>query len=413
MTRPDVQLIAFHLPQFHPTPENDAWWGKGFTEWTNVTRAQPLFAGHDQPHLPADLGFYDLRLAEARHAQIDLARRYGIHAFCYHYYWFSGTRLLHRPLMDMLADPAADMPFCLNWANENWTRRWNAAEHEVLIEQRYEPDDALGFIRDAEPFLRDRRYLRVQGAALLMVYRPQQIPECARWLDLWRQHCRAAGIGELHLCAALTHGNSAYRELGFDSAVEFPPHNLKAGSRNSSIDFTLPFSGNVLSLPEVARFYLSRGYEDDRVYRTVVPGWDNTARTVGRATIMVDATPRNYEAWLRAAVDATLHERKPGERLVFVNAWNEWAEGCHLEPDRLHGHAYLEATDRVLQGRSEAFAFAPSAPRPAPRRTVLGDLAGMFRYHVARRSGPLRLWINRFPKLKSVAAAVLKRLSRS
>jgi hypothetical protein len=163
----------------------------------------------------------------------------------------------------------------------------------------------------------------------------------------------------------------------------------------------------------VARFYLSRGYEDDRVYRTVVPGWDNTARTVGRATIMVDATPRNYGAWLRAAVDATLHERKPGERLVFVNAWNEWAEGCHLEPDRLHGHAYLEATDRVLQGRSEAFAFAPSTPRPAPRRTVLGDLAGVFRYHVARRSGPLRLWINRFPKLKSVAAAVLKRVSRS
>lgn len=408
------RLIAFFLPQFHPTPENDAWWGKGFTEWTNVTRARPLFDGHCQPHLPADLGFYDLRLREVRHQQIALAQAHGVGGFCYHYYWFSGRRLLFQPLDDMLGDTAADMPFCLNWANENWTRRWNAAEHDVLMEQRYRPEDDLGFIQSVAPFLRDRRYIRIDGAPLLLVYRPQQMPASARSTAIWRDYCRQAGIGELHLCAALTHGNLQFRELGFDSGVEFPPHNMRVGSLNARLNFNVPFTGNVLDYAEVARSYLARDYRTDRVFRTVVPCWDNTARTGGRATVLINSTPVNYEAWLRAAVDATVAERPDGERLVFINAWNEWAEGCHLEPDQRLGHAWLQATQRVAEGASHATAFEPVqlAPDAAAPRTLLGDLGAVLKYHAARWSGPLRLWLNRWPQLKSVATSVLRLLRR-
>ncbi|MBU6437840.1 MAG: glycoside hydrolase family 99-like domain-containing protein, partial [Betaproteobacteria bacterium] len=205
-TAENIRLVAFYLTQFHPTPENDRWWGKGFTEWTNVTKAAPLFKGHYQPHLPTDLGFYDLRLREVRHEQIALAKSHGIGGFCYHYYWFSGTRLLNQPLDDMLQDPQSDMPYCLCWANENWTRRWNAAEHEVLIAQKYAPDDDLNFIKSLEPHFRDSRYIRIDGAPFLIVYRPQHLPSARRSAEIWRQYCLDVGIGPIHICAALTHG---------------------------------------------------------------------------------------------------------------------------------------------------------------------------------------------------------------
>ncbi len=405
------RLIAFYLPQFHPTPENDAWWGKGFTEWTNVTKAGPQFDNHYQPHLPSDLGFYDLRVRETRHEQIALARDYGIDAFCYHYYWFSGSRLLHRPLDDMFADPQSDMPFCLCWANENWTRRWDATENQVLIAQRYLPDDDLNFIKGLVPYFEDSRYLRVGGKPLLIVYRPQQLPNPRRSAQVWREHCRSAGLGDIHICAALTHGNRNYQQFEFDSGVEFPPHSLEADRNlNASIDFYAPFGGNVLTFEAIASTYLDRRYQPGNVFRSVFPSWDNTARTGPRAFIALNGTPGNYEFWLAESIRRTMRDFPGEERLVFINAWNEWAEGCHLEPDRKYARQFLEATLRAKRLQS-ALDYFPDLERPikhVTRRTLLGDLRNVLTYHASQMLGATRLRLNRHPRLKAMTARGLQ-----
>lgn len=350
--RNSVRLIAFYLTQFHPIPENDAWWGKGFTEWTNVTKSFPLFKGHYQPHLPTDLGFYDLRVRETRHEQIVMAKAHGIDGFCYHYYWFSGKRLLEKPLEDMLADPESDMPFCLSWANENWNRRWDAQEDEVLIAQRYLPDDDLNFIKSLEPYLRDRRYIRVNGAPLVIVYRPQHLPDARRTTGIWRDYCRSVGIGEIHVACALTHSNWDYRQFGYDSGVEFPPHNMVSENHAPNLQFHADYFGYCPDYKDVAETYLTRPRADrDSVFRGVFPSWDNSARRGAIGTVVLNGTPENYEYWLSATIDRTLKER-PGQedRIVFINAWNEWAEGCHLEPDRRYGYGFLEATLRARRG---------------------------------------------------------------
>jgi lipopolysaccharide biosynthesis protein len=408
---PDVRLIAFYLPQFHPTPENDRWWGKGFTEWTNVTKAKPLFDGHYQPHLPTDLGFYDLRLREARHEQIALAKQYGIDGFCYHYYWFSGKRLLHKPLDDMLVDPESDMPFALCWANETWTRRWDAAEHDVLIEQKYLPGDDLKFIQSIEPFLRDPRYIRVGDRPLLVVYRPQAIPDPAAWAMTWRKYCREVGIGEIHICGALTHGNKSVMRYGYDSAVEYPPHHAWASSKNLQIDFDEPFSGNVLDYAEVAEAYVAHQFPDEVVFRGVVPSWDNAARTQSRSTVFLNGTPANYEAWLARAIERTTREQAHVERMVFINAWNEWAEGCHLEPDRRYGRGFLEATLRAKLGTPAELDFPDRFVKPAQRAARLRrrrSAVETIRYHMLVRSGPLRVWFNRHPILRGLAIRAMR-----
>lgn len=397
------RLIAFFLTQFHPTPENDRWWGKGFTEWTNVTKAHPLFEGHLQPHLPADFGFYDLRVRETRHDQIRMAREYGIDGFCYHYYWFSGTRILNRPLDDMLADAESDMPFCLCWANESWTRRWDAADHEVLIEQKYLPEDDLNFIKSLVPFFEDPRYIRVDGKPFLIVYRPQHLPDARRSAQVWRDHCRSIGLGEIHICAALTHGNMDYGQYGFDSGVEFPPHNVGTGNVNPDIRFHDPFRGNVMQYADVARSYLERDYGEDSVFKAVFPSWDNTARTRDRALVVLNGVPDNYEYWLSATIDRTLRSQAGGEQLVFINAWNEWAEGCHLEPDRWFGHGFLLATQNAKRGLRR-FATFPETGLPHSgefhHRAFWRDVGDVLRYHWALRLGKLKLAANRRPWLR-------------
>lgn len=345
----EPRIIAFFLTQFHPIPENDVWWGKGFTEWTNVSKARPLYEGHYQPHLPADLGFYDLRVRETHREQARMAHAYGIDAFCYHYYWFSGKRLLERPLDEMLADSEMEMPFCLCWANETWSRRWNGKEEDVLIAQQYRPEDDVDFIRDLMPYLKDPRYLKVDGKPFVIVYRPAMMPDPKRSTAVWRSYCQAEGIGAIHLCAAFTFGNTNCTEMGFDSGVEFPPHNIGIGSENDLARFFRPFRGKLYDYSKVAKDFLQKDYGDKRVFKTIFPSWDNSARTGERAVIMHNGTPDNFEYWLARTIDKTASE-PAGDKLVFVNAWNEWAEGCHLEPDTRYGVAFLEAVRRVRQG---------------------------------------------------------------
>lgn len=398
----DPKLIAFFLTQFHPFPENDQWWGKGFTEWTNVTKCQPHFQGHYQPHLPTDMGFYDLRVRETRRDQIALAKQYGIDGFCYHYYWFSGKRLLEQPFDDMLADPQSDMPFCICWANENWTRRWDAAEHEILIAQNYTEEDDLNFIKDLMPVITDPRYIKKDGAPFIIVYRPQQLPDPAWTLKTWRAYAEQAGIGKLHLCAALTHGNKDYASMGFDSGIEFPPHNLNGISPvNDKLAFNDLFTGYVMQFRDIAEAYLNADYDGQKVFKTIFPSWDNAARRGKNSLIVLNGTPDNYEYWLARTIRQTRQKFEGEDSFVFINAWNEWAEGCHLEPDRKYGHGFLKATETAKAGRSTLTAFA-DAGVPAFQRDIKAEIRSVVVYLASRVILRGRHFVSRHPLLKKM-----------
>ncbi len=362
--QPKVRLIAFYLPQFHPIPENDAWWGRGFTEWTNVTKALPRFVGHVQPRLPSDLGFYDLRNPEALRRQIELARRYGIGGFCFHHYWFNGRRLLETPLNLLLADPTLDMPFCVNWANENWTRRWDGHDDEVLLGQTYSPEDDVAFARSLIPVVRDPRYIRVDGRPLVMMYRPGLLPDPVATMRRWRAEFARAGLPNPYLVMVQAFADRDPRLFGMDAAAEFPPH--KVGDRphiNGRLQPLDPdFTGHVLDYNEVAQHAMSLPPPPFKLFRGVCPSWDNEARKPGRGYTLAGSTPAAYGAWLDAACRVAVKEAADDdERIVFINAWNEWAEGTYLEPDRHFGHAYLAETARVLHALDK-----PPEPAVAP-----------------------------------------------
>jgi lipopolysaccharide biosynthesis protein len=344
-----VRALAFYLPQFHPIPENDRWWGKGFTEWTNVTRARANFVGHYQPRLPADFGFYDLRVPETLEEHAEVARAHGIHGFCYHYYWFAGKRLLERPVEVMRERGKPDFPYCFCWANENWTRRWDGADNEVLIAQSPSATDDERFIRDLLPHLRDARYIRVDGRPLILVYRVGMLPDPRATATTWRAVCRAEGVGELYLCAARTYDTGDPEQYGFDAIVEFPPHRTQVPTVNLQVEITNPaFRGSIYDYREFVDDVLAQPDPGYVCHPTVMPGWDNSARRPDLANIFIHATPEVYEVWLREIADRVIEKRSPEERLVFINAWNEWAECAYLEPDRRFGQQYLEATRRAL-----------------------------------------------------------------
>jgi lipopolysaccharide biosynthesis protein len=365
----DVQVIAINLPQFHPVPENDTWWGRGFTEWTNVTKARPLFPGHHQPHLPADLGFYDLRLHEARQAQAALAREYGITAFCYYHYWFSGKQILERPVQEIVESGQPDFPFCLCWANENWTRTWDGRDREVLLEQNYSDDDDRAHIRTLIPILSDPRYLKMDGKPALFIYRADLLPDAATTARIWREEVRKAGLGELFLGAFVTR-HVDLDGWDFDIAVEFVPCPFRPSPRRRIkrlVTALLARTSARLLGTEQAAIQLyddlvddriaappPKGSSSDRWLRCVTPGWDNSARRKRRPIIFMGANPEKYGAWLTRMIRWTRRNTPAGRRFVFVNAWNEWAEGNHLEPDRKHGHAYLQATrDGLISGNRD------------------------------------------------------------
>lgn len=407
------KLIAFFLPQFHPTPENDEWWGKGFTEWTNVTKAVPLFEGHYQPHLPADLGFYDLRLKETRHAQINLAKQYGIDGFCYHYYWFSGKRILNRPIDDMYSDSESDTPYCFCWANENWTRRWDAAEHELLIAQKYHQDDDLNFIKDMVKYFNDPRYIKINGAPFLIVYRPQHLPDSNKTLRTWRAYCKSIGIDKIHVCAALTHGNDDYVQYGFDSGVQFPPHNPALATINNKVPFLKPHKGYVIDYRDLVCSYLNRQYVSPNVFLTVTPAWDNTARTSDRAFILINSSPDNYEYWLSSAINKTQTAHPTEQGMVFINAWNEWAEGCHLEPDIKYGHQFLVSTlnaklnPDIPRKMSEVL-----CPIIAKERSFFADIKAVFAAHSHSWLSSCKSFLALFPVLHSFSQTIWVKLRR-
>jgi lipopolysaccharide biosynthesis protein len=351
---PDVVVVALYLPQFHPIDENDAWWGPGFTEWTNVARARRRYPGHRQPDLPADLGFYDLRVPDTRQAQADLARRHGVGAFCYWHYWFGGRRILERPFAEVLASGEPDFPFCLGWANQTWTGIWHGAEDRILVEQTYPgPDDHEAHLRVLLEAFHDRRYLRIDGKPLLYVYRPSEIPDLERTLDQFRSLAVADGLPGLHLVAE-RHG-SAWDPLahGFDDSVAFPqlrPRSWEAWFWRLAGRAGVPY---VTSGARLTRSSVARIAEGVSSIPGVVPNWDNTPRSGAAGRVVHGATPERFAEQIQAAV-ARARERPAGRRLVFVKSWNEWAEGNHLEPDQRHGTAYLEAIAAAVRAPAGA-----------------------------------------------------------
>lgn len=350
-----VRALAIYLPQFHPIPENNSWWGPGFTEWTNVTKATPRFAGHYQPHLPADMGFYDLRVHRTLEEQATLAATYGIHGFCFYHYWFNGSRLLNRPVDQLIANGTPDFPFCLCWANENWTRRWDGLEQEVLMKQEYSHEDDVAHIEFLSGIFKDKRYICVDGKPVFIVYRPALFPDIKRTVETWREVCRRNGTGELYLMYMQSFGEKRTpEEMGFDAAVEFQPDFSNLGS---PIKVS---SGNIFSKPEaekrndkvftydtIVQNMLNKPAAPFKRYPSVFPMWDNSARRKSEATIVHDSTPEKYGKWLRAVV-SKFKPFSDGENFIFINAWNEWAEGNHIEPCRKWGRGYLEETAGAL-----------------------------------------------------------------
>jgi SAM-dependent methyltransferase len=350
----DTKLLAFYLPQFSPFPENDRWWGRGFTEWTNVTKAVPQFAGHYQPHLPYDVGFYDLRVRQSRLRQEELARNYGIHGFCYHYYWFGGQKIMHGPLENKLRDDEMSLPFCLSWANESWSANWDGSRNNLLIDQPDDVNTELLF-KDLLPFFQDDRYIRVDGKPFFMMYRPAffTLDAASRCIRDLRVMAKKSGLPGLHIALGSTfrkhERRPSLRAYGADAFVEFPPHQFTM-QRVHDIEICNPkFNGDIFDLPTLVSLYKSRKTPQELTYRTAFPSWDNTPRKTGTgALIYINTTPETYFDWLKFCIQQTKLQHTPSRNFVFINAWNEWGEGACLEPDRKYGYAFLEMTLNAL-----------------------------------------------------------------
>lgn len=379
-----IRPIAIYLPQFHPIPENDAWWGKGFTEWTNVVKAKPLFKGHHQPHLPADLGFYDLRVAEVREQQAQMAKDHGIYGFCYYHYWFNGRRILERPFQEVFESGEPDFPFMLCWANENWTRRWDGADQEILLEQKYSEEDDREHIRSLIPYFLDKRYIRIKDKPVIAIYRSTLLPNPRRTTNIWREEAQKQGL-ELYICRFENYtnvGSSFLTEGGFDAAVEFQPSgdNFNDYSRFKTKKYKkdilkrignkledsllrvfnpkkyqqqLQLKWNVYDYNEYVDFLRSKSLADYKRFPGITPGWDNSARKKKDYFIFKNANPEKYREWLEDIL-SKYEPFSPEENLLFINAWNEWAEGNHLEPCKKWGLSYLENTREALNGRAKS-----------------------------------------------------------
>jgi hypothetical protein len=369
-TEMQYKLICFYLPQFHIIEENNKWWGPGFTDWTNVAMARPRFAGHHQPHIPADLGFYDLRLERTRIQQAELARHYGIHGFCYYHYWFNGKRLLSIPLDEMLASRRPDFPFCLCWANENWTRAWDGLDHEIMIGQNYTDEDHLEHIRWlSEWVFSDSRYIRIHNKPVMLIYRLDNIPGISKVVSMWKEFLTSRGFDGLYLCGVkngfITLPDEIIIGSGFDAIVDFQPNRNNFPSPNGlrSLVYSLArryisealyqkiklsiSTNNIVSYQRMVEELINKPWPTQyRKFPCAFPSWDNSARRKS-ATIIQNNCPEIYKRFLKECISKVM-KYPDEERVVFINAWNEWAEGCHLEPDRKFGHAFLKATKSAV-----------------------------------------------------------------
>ncbi len=342
-----VRALAFYLPQFHPTAENDLWWGAGFTEWTNVVKAQPSYRGQYQPHLPADLGFYDLRSRDALVRQAALAGRYGIEGFCVYYYNFGSRRVLSQPMDVVRADPSIPFHWCLCWANENWTKHWDGGENEILLEQNYDDATLAAIVDDALLHARDPRYLRVNGKPLFLVYRPLKLPDAKGFAARCRSAFQGAGLPGVHLVyvESMEAVDRMLRpgDIGFDAAVEFPPQGRAVATTRSADVLKEGWTGYRYDYAETVSAFLGRESVPYPRYPAVFPSWDNTPRQPLRGTSFDGCTPEGFRVYVEAKIEEARNFLVGDERLLFINAWNEWAEGAHLEPDTGYGHRWLEA----------------------------------------------------------------------
>lgn len=355
-------IITFYLPQFHCIPENDRWWGKGFTEWVNVRKAKPIFKGHEQPRLPLNGNYYDLSNADTIRWQASLANKYGVYGMCFYHYWFNGKLLLEKPAELLLSNPDIDMNFCFSWANEPWARTWDGKNHEIMQPQEYGTEsDWQRHFDYLLPFFRDQRYIKEQNCPLMLIYKSQSIPCASDMMQLWNRLARNAGFDGIHFVETLRDGSMDPRDLPFKARVEFEPartnfqqsflalnykrcrrYTLKAFNHlfHTSIPLNKPFK-----FADVARRSLQlvspRG-----TYGGVFVGWDNTPRRGVASTIVSLPTNEEFARYLKAKIKQT--QTTYHTNYVFVNAWNEWAEGAILEPDETHRYAYLETLKSVL-----------------------------------------------------------------
>jgi hypothetical protein len=344
------RVIAYYLPQFHPIPENDLWWGKGFTEWTNTAKAKPLFPGHYQPHVPADLGFYDLRVPETRIAQAEMARGYGIEGFCYYHYWFAGKRLLERPFNEVLRTGEPDFPFCLCWANETWSGKWHGYPEKILIEQTYPgKGDEEEHFYTLLPAFADHRYIKVDDKPVFLVYKPDLLPNPKKMIDHWRELASKEGLKGLYLIGMANAALWTPEHHGFDAATTKKPlHPAAMGEMRYTRRLRrvprqlLRYPLDIYLYRKILPHLIIPEAIKSNIHPHVIPNWDNTPRCGLDGVVFHGSAPELFRAHVQATVRQILH--KPlDHRLLFIKSWNEWAEGNHLEPDMRFGRAYLEA----------------------------------------------------------------------
>lgn len=347
----DPKLLAYYLPQFHPFEENDNWWGRGTTEWNNVSKAVPQYVGHYQPRLPGELGYYDLRIVDNIKRQVELAKIYGVYGFCFYYYWFDPTRLLEKPLDMFIEDKSIDFPFCLCWANESWAKRFWGTDNSVIMEQPNTIDSYKRAIFDMIKYFKHKNYIRVDGACKLIIYKPSNIPSPKLVIDFWREEAAKEGF-ELHLVGVKEFLiNIDLLSLGFDALTEFQPGSIF--KECNQITNKMPYIRNDYAgiVLDYADLVINKRYKinsDHKTYRAIMPMWDNTARKNNKGYIFHGSSPKLYKEWLEDIIHLTKKNKSLTEPFIFINAWNEWGEGAYMEPDSRYGYAYLETTKNAI-----------------------------------------------------------------